>query len=160
MMMLIYCNICRNYCACQMCSLNNYVIASWEHYRGVIMGVIASQITILTMVYSTVYSDADQRKDQSSASLACVRGIHRWPANSPYKGPVTRKMLPFDDVIMEWDYLWDGGNMNVLCLLIDWMKNGKLIYNTKHSRIHIHITVITPDVFFSKEWSCITLECG
>ena len=37
---------------------------------------------------------------QSSASLAFVRGIHRWPVNSPYKWPVTRKMFPFDDVIM------------------------------------------------------------
>ena len=40
---------------------------------------------------STVYSGADQRKHQSSASLAFVRGIHRWPVNSPHKGPVTRK---------------------------------------------------------------------
>ena len=47
------------------------------HYTDVIMGSIASQITSLTVVYSTVYSDADQRKYQSSASLAFVRGIHR-----------------------------------------------------------------------------------
>ena len=40
------------------------------------------------------------RKHQSSASLAFVRGIHRRPVNSPHKGPVTRKMFPFDDVIM------------------------------------------------------------
>ena len=64
------------------------------------MGAIASQITSLTNVYSTVYSGADQRKQQSSASLAFVRGIHRWPVHSPHKGPVTRKMFPFDDVIM------------------------------------------------------------
>ena len=50
----------------------------------------------------SVYSDADQRKHQSSASLAFVRGIHRWPVNSPHKGPVTRKMFPFDDVIMSF----------------------------------------------------------
>ena len=43
----------------------------------VIMGSIASQITSLTIVYSIVYSEADQRKHQSSASLAVVRGIHR-----------------------------------------------------------------------------------
>ena len=42
----------------------------------------------------------NQRKHQSSASLAFVRGIHRWPVNSLHKGPVTRKMFPFDDVIM------------------------------------------------------------
>ena len=70
------------------------------HYNDVIMGVIASQITSLTVVFSTVYSDADQRKHQSSASLAFVRGIHRGPVNSPHKWPVTRKMFPFHDVIM------------------------------------------------------------
>ena len=64
------------------------------------MGGMASQITSLTIVYSTVYSGADQRKHQSSASLAFVRGIHRWPVNSPHKWPVTRKMAPIDDVIM------------------------------------------------------------
>ena len=64
------------------------------------MGTIASQITSLTSVYSTVYSGADQSKHQSSASLAFVRVIHRGPVNSPHKWPVTRKMFPFDDVIM------------------------------------------------------------
>ena len=71
-----------------------------KHYNDVIMGTIASQITSLTIVNSTVYSGADQRKHQSSASLAFVRGIHRGPVNSPHKWPVTRKMFPFDDVIM------------------------------------------------------------
>ena len=71
-----------------------------QHYGEVIMGAIASQITSLTIGYTTVYSDADQRKHQSSASLAFVRGIHRGPVNSPHKWPVTRKMFPFDDVIM------------------------------------------------------------
>ena len=47
------------------------------HYNDVIMGAMASQITSLTIVYSTVYSGADQRKHQSSASLAFVWGIHR-----------------------------------------------------------------------------------
>ena len=70
------------------------------HYNDVIMGTIASQITSLTIVYSIVYPDADQRKHQSSASLAFVWGIHRGPVNSPHKWPVTRKMFPFDDVIM------------------------------------------------------------
>ena len=64
------------------------------------MGAIATQITSLTIVDSTVYSDADPRKHQCSASLAFVRGLHRGPVNSPHKWPVTRKMFPFDDVIM------------------------------------------------------------
>ena len=65
------------------------------------MGTNASQITSLAIVYSIVFSSADQRKHQSSASLAFVRGIHRGPVNSPHKWPVTRKMFPFDDVIMD-----------------------------------------------------------
>ena len=65
------------------------------------MGTMASQITSLTIVYSIIYSGGHQRKHQSSASLAFVRGIHRWPPNSSHKGPVTRKMFPFEDVIME-----------------------------------------------------------
>ena len=63
------------------------------HYNDVIMGTIASQITSLTIVYSTISSGADQRKHQSPASLAFVREIHRcfhlmmsscvwlWPTN-------------------------------------------------------------------------------
>ena len=65
---------------------------SWVglHYNDVILNASASQITSLTIVYSTVYSGIYERTHQSSASLAFVRGIHRGP----------RKMLPFDDVIM------------------------------------------------------------
>ena len=46
------------------------------------------------------FAAADQRKHQSSSPLPFVRGIHRWPLNSPHKWPVTRKMFPFDDVII------------------------------------------------------------
>ena len=71
------------------------------HYDEVIMAAMASQIISLTIIYSTVYSDADQRKHQSSASLAFVREMHRGPVNSPHKWPVTRKMSLFGDVIMK-----------------------------------------------------------
>ena len=71
------------------------------HYNDVIMSAMASQITTLTIVYSTVYSGADQRTHQSSASQGFVGGIHLWPANSPHKRPVTRKMFPFEYVIMQ-----------------------------------------------------------
>ena len=71
------------------------------HYNDVIMGTIAPLITSLMIVCSNVYSDADQRKHQSSASLAFVWGIHRGPVNSPHKWPVMQKMFPFDDVIMK-----------------------------------------------------------
>ena len=79
-----------------------------KHYCDVIMGAMASQITSLIIVYSNVYSGTDQRKYQSSASLTFVRGIHRWPVNSPHKWPVTRKIFPFDDVIMNRVYLYLG----------------------------------------------------
>ena len=85
------------------------------HYNGVIMSTMASRIASLTLIRSKVYSGEDQRNHQSSASLAFVCGIHRWPVNSLYKGPVTRKMFPFDDVIKyEQDfmhcirYVWYG----------------------------------------------------
>ena len=70
------------------------------HYNDVIMSAMASQITSHTIVYSIVYSGTNERKHQSSASLAFVGGIHQGPVNSPHKGPVTRKMFPFDDVFM------------------------------------------------------------
>ena len=83
-----------------------------NHYSDVIMGTMVSQIISLTIVYSTVYPGADQRKHQSSASLVFVRGIHRWPVNSPDKGPVTRKMFPFDDIIMQ--LRWNSNTKIVL----------------------------------------------
>ena len=70
------------------------------HYSDVIITAMASQISSLTIVYSTLYLSVDRRKHQSSASLAFVRGIHQWPVNFPHKGPVMRKIVPFDDVIM------------------------------------------------------------
>ena len=79
--------------------VNDHTTCFW-HYDDVIMTMLASQITSLTVVYSIVYSGVNQRKHQSSASLAFVREIHRGPVNFPHKWPVTRKMLPFDDVIM------------------------------------------------------------
>ena len=77
------------------------------YYIDAIKTTMASQITSLTVVYSIVYSGANQRKHQSSASLAFVRGIPTpGPVNSPHKGPVTRNMITFDDVIMQQRYLY------------------------------------------------------
>ena len=72
------------------------------------MSVMASQVTSLTIIYSTVYSATDKENHKSSVSLAFVRGIHRWPVNYPHKGPVTRKTFPFDDVIMQASVLIPG----------------------------------------------------
>ena len=76
------------------------------HWNDVIMSSMAYQITSLTTVYPNVYSGADQRKHQSPASRAFVRGIHRWPVNSLHKWPVTWKMFPFDDIIMCFLYCY------------------------------------------------------
>ena len=81
---------------CQPASISN----SLTYYSDVIISVMASEITGVSIACSTVYSGADQRKHQCSASLAFVRGIHRWPVDSPHKGSVTRKIFPFDDVMM------------------------------------------------------------
>ena len=82
------------------------------------MSAIASQITSLTIVCSTVYLDVDQRKHQNSASLAFVRGIHRRPVNSPHKWPVTRKMFPFDDVIMCYSKWWQMDAFVIMAVLL------------------------------------------
>ena len=108
---------------------NRYV-----HCSDVIMSAMASQITGITIIYSTVCSGVDQRKHQRSASLAFVRGIHRWPVNSPRKGPVTRKMFPFDDVIMftrwyplievTWSHYHDGFSETIMIMTsgdLNWM---------------------------------------
>ena len=92
-------------CVCLSLFLSAYMSVSL-HYNDVIMSTMASQITSLTIVYSTVNSGADQRKHQSSASLAFVWGIHRWPVNSQHKSAVMWKMLPFDDVIMVCQPFW------------------------------------------------------
>ena len=104
------------------------------HYNDVIMGVMASQITSLMIIYSIVYSGADQRKYQSSASLAFVRGIHRWPVNSLHKGPVTRKMFSFDDIIMKeifW-YHWCCSCMETMWCRSRWRTNLIIFQNIQY----------------------------
>ena len=98
------------------------------------MSVMASQITSLTIVYSTVYSGADHRKHQSSLSLAFVRGIHQWLVNSPHKGPVTLKMCPFDDVIMTpWIDTCSASihNLNQCWLIMNWTLSQKFCWSLK-----------------------------
>ena len=90
----------RHHAHCDVIVMMQFVMRNCRHYCDVVMGATASQNTSLTIVYSAVYSGADQRKHRSSAPLAFVLGIHRGPVNSPHKWPVTRKMFPFDDVIM------------------------------------------------------------
>ena len=74
------------------------------HYCDVIMGAMGSQFTSLTIVHSTVYSGVDQRKHQSSASLAFLWEItgDRW---IPAQMASNAEMFPFDDVIMYFSML-------------------------------------------------------
>ena len=71
------------------------------YYSDVIMGAMASQITSLTIVYSTVCSGADQRKTSKLRVTGLCEGNSSVTGEFPHKGPVTRKMFSFDDVIME-----------------------------------------------------------
>ena len=108
--MSTYHYIHRSYAALQVSDIiNGY------HYNDVIMGAMASQITILPIVYTTVFSGAVHRKHQSSASQAFVWGIHRWPVNSPRKWPVTWKIFPFDDFIMRKVSLCQRGCWSTSC---------------------------------------------
>ena len=79
---------------------NVFLHACLIHYNDVIMVTMASHIISPAIVHTAVYSGADQRKHQCSASVAFVWGIHRLPVNSQHKWPVTRIMSLFDDVIM------------------------------------------------------------
>ena len=89
------------------------------------MSEMASQITSITIVCSTIYSGADKRKYIISASLAFLWGIYRWPVNSPHKRPVTRKIFPFDDVIIH--------HISSKAVLVHWRQSFYLsaIYTTK-----------------------------
>ena len=105
------------------------------------MGAIASQTTSFTIVYSIVYSHADKRKYQSSASLAFVRGIHRGPVNSPHKWPVTRKMFPFDDVIMITDALLKESTDDRWIRLTKCQRYGKQRHVIHHSQCRLNSVI-------------------
>ena len=116
------------------------------------MGAIASQITGLTIVHSTVYSDADQWKHQSSASLVFVRGIHRRPVDTPHKWPVTRKMFLFDDVIMSFSHTWHSSCWKQYIFI------GLTDAPTKIQRANARRNVIyffSRVIFAVKNWDCI-----
>ena len=108
------------------------------HYNDVIMGSMASQITSLTFLYSAVYSGADQRKHQSSASLAFVG-----PMNSPHKWTVTRKMLLFDDVIMR------DTKLKMICYL--WLYTS----NSQHENLWIYLNSLSQSVACSDSKSLL-----
>ena len=106
LLIYIYASLCLNVLSVCRIPMLRYIFAtsvdesSDMHYIDVIMSAMVSQITSVMIVYSTVYSGTNQRKHQSSASLAFVQGIQRWPVNSLHKGSITWKIFPFDDIIM------------------------------------------------------------
>ena len=104
------------------------------YYNDVIMSAMESQIASLTIVYSAVYWDADQRKYQSSASLAFSRGIHPSPVNSPHKGPVTRQMFPFDDVVMNLNI---PSHRLLVSLILTYGKTQRLGCNRLNKKTHM-----------------------
>ena len=105
------------------------------------MSALAFQITSFAIVYSTIYSVADQRKHQSSASLAVVRGIRRWTVNSPHKWPVTQKMFPFDDVIMTkfWLLLYSSALIFLGRTHCPPLKGGEVILQMYFSKLDLWI---------------------
>ena len=142
-------------------ALVNITLCISLHYSDLIMSTMASQITGVSIVYSTVCSGTDKRKRQKSASLAFVRGIHRWPVNSPHKGPVTRKTFHFDDVIMQTfnqdidnrtPALWDILNVDENSLLTRW----SLGYVTSKTYIR---TYFTDKGNTTSPWHCLSVEC-
>ena len=128
-------------------------------YNDFIMSAKVSQITSLMIVYSSIYSGEDQRKYQSSASLAFVWGIHRRPVNSPHKGPVTRKMFPFDNVIMiKCDVMaWDCKSCNWSCDMHGQVKIHSVLMQ------HFHIEFLVWYGYYSlKYWfikCCVMSAC-
>ena len=105
---------------------------------------MASQITSITIVYSAVYSAADLRKYQSSASLAFVRGINRGTDEFPVQMASNAEMFPFDDVIMEWlmfRYRFNTNIKSILCFI-------RILLNLCDNTWYIH-EAITDDICVS-----------
>ena len=122
------------------------------------MTMLASQITSLPVVCSIVYSDVNQRKHQSSASLAFVREIHRGPVNFPHKWPVTRKMFPFDDVIMTKPFAVRSWIKNFISqFYVDIITSSCLNLNTFYSLISVIKKKAVAINFFRKLTTNFTL---
>ena len=106
---LAWCQLCRHW---RRDKLSTTCVATIRH-SDVIMSAMASQITGVLIVYSTVCSCADQRKHKKYASLAFVRRVHRWPVNSPHKGQVKLKYFHLmtsswlTTILSSWLILWE-----------------------------------------------------
>ena len=131
-----------------------------SHYIDVILTTVVSQITSVRVVYSIVYSDADQRKTSKLSVTGHCGGISPGPVNSPHKGPVTRKMFPFDDAIMK-NQATSMDNANQIYILLNQFL--KKILNLLWSEIH-YITPPAADAWppnrrqaNSNDHACLTV---
>ena len=141
-------------------SVSMDVSISSLYYGDIMMSAISSQITSVLIVCSTVFACADQRKYQSSASLAFVRGIHKRQVDSLYKGPVTLKMFDvyirfqswyngFATILCTWHHdhaVWSYAITCICCHLMtrNWM--------TAKRNFHLNLTIETPVI-----WDAIAL---
>ena len=69
-----------------------------KHWSDVTMSAMVSQITGIWTVCSVVCSlTLKSKKTSKLGVIGFVRGNHQWPVDFPHKGPITRKMFPFDE---------------------------------------------------------------
>ena len=131
---------------CLLYIVSRDLISAKYHYDDVTMTTIASQITSLTVVCSIVYSGVDQRKHQSSASLAFVRGIHRdrW---------IPRKRASYAENVSIWwrhhdaahksakqnVYIYDASQLRHMSVVVSKIINNSIICSTAKKTSMFHI---------------------
>ena len=126
--------------------------------NGVIISAMVSQISSITIVYSTVYS---RRRSKEISKLKALRHwplwgeIHRWPVNFPHKGPVTRKKFPFDDVIMHACIV----STCILGCVCDWIGNTTKFYGNFCIDIQCCWNVIRPSIIRNRSLCVNLLTC-
>ena len=80
-------------------ALQSSIFYTRVHYSDVIKGAMTSHHPHDCLL-NRLFRRRTTNTPKLYTSLAFVRGIHRWPVNSPHKWPVTRNIFPFDDVII------------------------------------------------------------
>ena len=119
------------------------------------MSMMASQITGISIVCSTVGSGTNQRKHQNSASLAFVREIHQWLVNSPHKGPVMRNMFPFDDIMYTNGQHWISRWLGSWLAGCSWLNLGQFVIIRSCSCYSIYIRADSR--FAPSQWEMLLL---
>ena len=141
-----------------------YSLLPWvvtNHYDDVIMGAIAFQITSLTIVSSTAYSDADQRKHQSSASLAFVQRIHREAGEFPalWQMASDAEISPFNDVIIKITRRTPRVPTSPCLIWGRWNRNSLAIRQTVYFECFRMFLVRTWPASFMKIRACVFQWC-